>query len=231
MPTEFEMKIVMRAFVMTVLMSTLMIAFTGCGGSFGDKFYDYKTPAAPDMEVLMLAQCLSGSFSSAAQAAVDADYHEINLETVRIWPMNSDGVWLYVEQAAAATKGAPYRQRVYHLTRRNELLIISEIYLLPDDEAMIGAWRDPSRFDALTPADLTVKDGCAVEIERTNEWTFTGSTKERDCASELQGADYATSEVQVTPSWIESWDRGYDENHEQVWGAEKGPYRFIKLGR
>ncbi|MBC8426264.1 chromophore lyase CpcT/CpeT [bacterium] len=227
------MKTVMRAFMMTLLLSSLLLAITGCGGGFGfgEKFYDYKTPVPPDMEVLMLAQCLSGSFSSAAQAALDSDYHEVALETVRIWPMNEDGVWLYVEQADAAARDKPYRQRIYHLSRRNEIIIVNEIYRLPDDAAMIGAWQDPSRFDALAPADLTVKEGCGVELERTNEWTFAGSTKERDCASELQGATYATSEISITPSWIESWDRGYDENGEQVWGAEKGPYRFVKLGR
>jgi hypothetical protein len=225
------MKTVTRSFMMTALFSGLLLAITGCGGGFGEKFYDYQTPEPPDMEILMLAQCLSGSFSSAAQADLDSDYHVITLETVRIWPMNEDGAWLYVEQAAAESRDKPYRQRVYHLTRRNELIIVSEIYLLPDAEAMIGAWGDPSRFDALTPADLTVKDGCAVELERANEWTFGGATKERDCSSELHGASYATSEVMITPSWIESWDRGYDESDEQVWGAEKGPYRFVKLRR
>jgi hypothetical protein len=25
-----------------------------------------------------------------------------------------------------------------------------------------------------------------------------------------------------------SWDRGYNDEGEQVWGAEKGGYRFVK---
>ncbi|MBU0741431.1 chromophore lyase CpcT/CpeT [bacterium] len=221
------MKTVIRPFMLT----GLLIALAGCGIGFGDKFYDYQTPTPPDMEVLMLSQCLVGSFSSAEQAAKDADYHDITLETVRVWPTRGDGVWLYVEQAAAESKDKPYRQRIYHLTRRNDVTFSSEIYTLPDEAAMVGAWRDPTRFDALSPADLVVKEGCAVELERVNAWMFSGSTREQDCPSELQGASYATSEVTITPSWIESWDRGFDEADNQVWGAIKGAYRFVKQGR
>ncbi len=220
------MKIVIR----TIVLAGLLTAFSGCSG-LGDKFYDYESPTPPDMEVLMLAQCLVGSFSSAEQAAGNPEYHHITLEAARIWPMNDDGVWLYVEQAAAESRDKPYRQRVYHLTRLNDLAFSSEIYLLPDDEAMVGAWNDPDRFDALAPADLTVKEGCAVELERVNEWTFAGATREQECPSELHGASYANSEVTITPSWIESWDRGYDEAGEQVWGATQGAYRFVKTRR
>jgi hypothetical protein len=219
----------MKTVIRSLALAGLLIA-TGCGG-LGDRFYDYETPTPPDMDVLMLAQCLIGSFSSAEQAAGNPEYRDITLETVRIWPLNDDGVWLYVEQAAADSKDKPYRQRVYHLTRRNELVFSSEIYLLPDEAAMAGAWRDPARFDALTPENLSVKEGCAVELERVNEWTFAGSTREQECPSELEGASYATSEVTITPSWLESWDRGFDEEGNQVWGATGGPYRFVKLSR
>jgi len=221
----------MKTVILSIMLPGLLAVVAGCGAGMGEKFYDYQTPEPPDMDVLMLSQCLIGSFSSEAQAATDPEYHHITLETVRIWPLRDDGVWLYVEQAAAESRDKPYRQRVYHLTRMNEVIFSSEIYLLPDDEAMVGAWNDPARFDELSPEDLAVKEGCAVELERINEWTFAGATREGDCPSELHGASYATSEVSITPSWIESWDRGYDEEGTQVWGATKGAYRFIKLKR
>jgi hypothetical protein len=37
----------------------------------------------------------------------------------------------------------------------------------------------------------------------------------------------ATSEVVVSPGRIESWDRGFDAEGVQVWGAEKGAYVFL----
>ncbi len=220
------MKTVIRLFILT----GLSIAIAGCSIGLGDKFYDYQTPPPPDMEMLMLSQCLIGSFSSAEQAARDTEYHEITLETVRIWPAHTEGIWLYIEQAAAESRDKPYRQRVYHLTRRSDITFTSETYLLPDEAAMVGAWRDPSRFAALSSTDLTVKEGCAVELERVNEWTFSGSTQEQDCPSELHGASYSSSEMTITPSWLENWERGYDEEGNQVWGAITEPYHFAKQG-
>ena len=41
-----------------------------------------------------------------------------------------------------------------------------------------------------------------------------------------RGASYATSEVELREERITSWDRGYDGEGLQVWGATEGPYRF-----
>ena len=57
---------------------------------------------------------------------------------------------------------------------------------------------------------------------------WTGSTAGKECGSDLRGASYATSEVTISSSTLESWDRGYDAADKQVWGAEKGPYIFAR---
>jgi hypothetical protein len=44
----------------------------------------------------------------------------------------------------------------------------------------------------------------------------------------LRGASYATSEVVITDEQLLSWDRGWDANGKQVWGAETGGYIFVK---
>ena len=62
-----------------------------------------------------------------------------------------------------------------------------------------------------------------------NNGSYEGSTNGKDCQSDLRGAKYATSEVVISDEGIKSWDRGYDENDKQVWGAEKGGYVFKKL--
>ena len=55
-----------------------------------------------------------------------------------------------------------------------------------------------------------------------------GGTRGEGCASNLRGAAYATSEVVIMPGRIESWDRGFDAEGHQVWGAEKGAYVFVR---
>jgi hypothetical protein len=37
---------------------------------------------------------------------------------------------------------------------------------------------------------------------------------------------YTTSEVTITNDTIASWDRGFDADGNQKWGAEAGPYIF-----
>ena len=58
---------------------------------------------------------------------------------------------------------------------------------------------------------------------------FYGATRENDCESSLRGASYATSEVRLFADAMHSWDRGYDADGVQVWGATAGPYEFLRL--
>lgn len=222
------MKTAPRVLASLSILAGIVTMLSGCGGMMGEKFNDYVPPTAPDMELLTLSQFMVGSFSSAAQAASDSDYRDIRLEIARIWPSREDGIWLYVEQTAAGAD-SPYRQRVYRLTRKDDTHFISDVYLLPDDPAYAGAWSDPARFDEIAPEDLNLREGCSVTLERTNDYTFTGATGDQTCPSEMQGASYSTSEVTLTPGWIKSWDRGFDDKGNQVWGAQKGPYMFQRI--
>ncbi len=192
---------------------------------------DYRPPARIDPELLKLSAFMTGSFTSADQAADDPRFRPITLEMTRIWRHEPDHVWLYVEQALESRRDRPYRQRVYRLSRVDSVTFASDVYLLADDAAWIGAWSDPALFDASSPADLTLKEGCAVRLERINSWTYAGSTGERTCPSELYGASHASSEVTVKPGRVESWDRGWDDEGKQIWGSEAGPYVFIRSDR
>ena len=84
----------------------------------------------------------------------------------------------------------------------------------PDDEvaavtAMLTGWFD-SRDQAAGPD------------------RFEGATSGNGCISTLRGAAYATSEITLEHDLLVSWDRGWDEHHEQVWGATAGGYEFAR---
>lgn len=181
-----------------------------------------------DAELVQLAEWLTGSFSSAAQAAADPDYRDIRLHMTPIWTWRNDAIWMYVEQAVAESPEAPYRQRIYRLTRGADGILLSTVYSLPEPDKFILAWRDVRLFGALGPGDLLLRDGCATELTFAQN-RFVGGTVERECVSNLYGAAYATSEVLLTADRVESWDRGFDESDAQVWGAESGPYVFDRL--
>lgn len=183
----------------------------------------------PDPDLDRLATWMSGRFSSAAQAGEDAEYRDVRLTVTPIWSDRADGRWLYVEQALGTALDQPYRQRVYRVLRGEGDRLESRVFLLPDPPALVGAGTDPSRFATLSPETLVPRDGCTVVLRPDGPDAFVGSTSGRDCPSELRGAAYATSEVRVTAEAMRSWDRGFDAEGKQVWGAEKGPYVFLRL--
>jgi hypothetical protein len=193
--------------------------------------------SATDADTQRVVDLLTGTFSSAAQAAAaaaavedptEAAYFDIRLVHAPIWTDRDDGPWLYVEQAVAARPDRPYRQRVYRVRAEGDA-VRSDVFVLPDGGAdLVNAWRDPARFDGLTPDDLEPRAGCTVFLRRSGEG-FVGSAHDRDCASDFQGATHTTSIVEVDADGIRSWDRGWDDAGAQVWGAVDGPYRFDRV--
>lgn len=202
-------------------MSFLPILFAAC-----------TTPSDSDAQgdLDTLAAWMSGSFSSQAQAEADPEFFDIRLHMAPIWKDRTDGYWFYVEQAAASSLNRPYRQRVYHLTQHDETTFESAVFELSEPDKHIGAWNKPEPLIDLTPASLIRRPGASIFLKRKDEESFAGSTDGKKCLSDYRGASYATSEVEITEKWIYSWDRGFDAEDNQVWGAVKGGYLFDRVG-
>lgn len=173
-----------------------------------------------------LAAYMAGSYTSEAQHLKDtANYYNIHLQIVPIWKNRTDGFWFYVEQAMNGYLDKPYRQRVYHLTGKENNTFESAVFIM----------NEPLRFThqaelcekTLTPDSLKERDGCSVILKKEKNY-FTGGTVGNNCPSERKGAKYATAKVTITKNELRSWDQGFDETGKQVWGAEKGGYIFVK---
>ncbi|MBU3698527.1 MAG: hypothetical protein FGM33_00750 [Candidatus Kapabacteria bacterium] len=186
-----------------------------------------RTTSADDPDLDTLAMWLTGSFSSERHSKLDTSYYHVVLNMQRMWKDRTDGIWIVVEQAMAATPEAPYRQRVYRLLRVEENMIEIEIYAWKDPKRVVGAWKNIAALDELKPSDLALRRGCEVYLQR-DDVKFFGSTHGTACASDIRGASYATSEVQIAASVITSWDRGFTTSGDQAWGAVKGPYYFLR---
>ena len=179
-----------------------------------------------DVEVLV--DYMVGSFSSEEQAEKDSNYFNIELEMVQLWKDRADGPWLYIEQAVAESKDKPYRQRVYQLKKRNDGKIESLVYTIPDPLRFAGDYKNEFPLLRLAPDSLILKEGCEVILYQADNGYFEGSTVDKNCGSDLRGASYATSEVMIDKDKMISWDRGFDESGNQVWGATEGGYIFKK---
>ncbi len=186
-----------------------------------------KPKAQPD-QLHTLASWMTGSFTSREQSLQDTSYLDIRLQMIRIWHDREDAVWLYVEQAAAESLERPYRQRVYRLTQADSALFESKVYELNNPLRFAGAWKQEDSFAVLTPDSLIERQGCSIFLTRADEETFQGSTVDKNCLSTLRGASYAVSEVVIRENYMVTWDLGFDENDNHVWGNDKGGYVFMK---
>lgn len=213
-----------------VYLATILMA--AVPWSVGCQLFEPRPPAAVQRDLQALQQAMVGSFSSSAQSAADPDhFYDVTLQVAPIWSGRRDGPWLYVEQALAAKPDQPYRQRVYHLVATADGALESQVYELPDPpQQFAGAWRNPAAFDGLKPEQLALRAGCSVFLRRHPEGGFVGKTAGTGCESSLRGARYATSEVTITDDELRSWDRGFSDQNEQVWGSAEGPYLFRRVG-
>jgi hypothetical protein len=189
--------------------------------------------ASTKNDVSTVRDYLVGSFDSSQQAAEDPEYRVIVLHMAECWKSRTDGPWLYVEQAMAEKPEAPYRQRVYKLVALPDGKVRSSVYELPGPPEEVaklfaGEWKKPQPLADISPEDLIERDGCAILLTRQPDGSFVGSTGPMSCPSTLRGAAYATSEVTMTQTILRSWDRGFNKNGNQVWGATKGAYVFVK---
>lgn len=175
-----------------------------------------------------LSRWMSGSFSSYQQHISDTDnYYHIKLDIIPIWTERKDGKWFYVEQALAGYENKPYRQRVYHLWENKWGEYVSSIYKFPSPLNYAQNWQ---KFELeMSPQKCRLKEGCDVVLNFDYDtYCFVGGTKVGTCSSRRSGSSYATAEVKIYKNELYSWDRGFNDKGEYVWGAEKSGYIFLK---
>jgi CpeT/CpcT family (DUF1001) len=182
-----------------------------------------------DKDVAKLYQMMQGFYSSEAQSIADTSYFNILLKMKPMWTNKKGEYWLYVEQAMNTTEDKPYRQRAYQLQLLNDSTITSTVYTIKSGEKYYGDWKKDKPLENVTTDSLEVRKGCVINIHKIKKNKFVGETNKTDCESNLRGANYATTVVSMSKKKVLSWDRGYDKDGKQVWGAVKGGYVFVKL--
>lgn len=188
----------------------------GAGGAGG---------AAPSVADRLFAW-LQGSYDSEAQSQESPAYFAVGLQICPVSGPELGPRVLYVEQALLSSPNAPYRQRLYVIEPVEGAVDVgrSRVFELEQPSAYVGLCDDPAST-VFAAADATELVGCHVDLAWDVDH-FVGGTDGASCASDFQGASYATSEVTLSAERLESWDRGFDEGGAQVWGATAGPYLF-----
>jgi CpeT/CpcT family (DUF1001) len=181
-----------------------------------------------EKELAAFLQIMAGKYNSEAQSLKDTSYFNISLVMTPIWKDRADGKWLYVEQAMATKLDKPYRQRIYHLQHPSSNVFTSDIYTIKDAMSFAGAHNDDTKMQKLSFDNIELKDGCTVTLNAKGKNEYEGGTNADHCPSDLRGAKYATTKIIMQNGVLISWDQGFDVKGEQVWGATKGGYIFVK---
>jgi len=223
----------MRSIGHLFLIHLLLLA--GCPASDTDD--DSADPPADDDDTLAddddvetfdaaaaLERYLTGEFDSEAQSLEDPSYYHVELTMCAVEAPDFEGAVLYVEQAISGS--SPYRQRMYLIEPGADPATeaVSHVFEFHAPFPMTGACGRDEPVEILAE-DVEEKQGCATYLTWLGD-RFEGGTHEQDCLTDYNGATYTTAEITIDAAQLTSWDRGFDEGGNQVWGATAGPYVF-----
>lgn len=181
-----------------------------------------------DQVLLSASQYLRGSFSSQAQSEeFNSSYYHIDLFACRVDLPELGEEVMYVQQEQPGA--APYRQRLYTVESLGEAQAQTRVYTVDNE----GDWEGFCTLGVTEPVAGTQWEervGCGVLLNWDEDaGTFAGGTQGTDCETSL-GGDYAASEVTLSATLLTSWDRGFNNDGSQEWGAVEGPYEFDRIG-
>ncbi len=139
----------------------------------------------------------------------------------------------YVEQFQDGDPSDVYRQRIYVFQAdENEDAIRLRIHSPDDTDALVGAYRDPSLLEGLTPEAAPAREGCDVFWKRQAN-QFIGYMKEGACRFESRrlGKEIIISDdLVLTENEIWISDRAETVDGEYVFGNKAGvPHKLRKI--
>lgn len=197
------------------------------------------TPLAPtiaiEQQVQAVASHLVGVMDTTAQTAANPDAPSVRMTTCRvaIAPENTDSnsIYLYQEQALTTKLSQPYRQRLLEIKpSQDRATVESQSFKLQTPENSAGLCDKPEKDRVLLISDLG-EAVCSVFLKPTDRG-YLGETPPQGCpAPNVRGAVKITNTILLHSEGMDTWDRGFDERGNQVWGAENDSYQYRWVDR
>ncbi len=179
------------------------------------------------------SRLLDGTFDSLAQSAENPRVAAAQINACRITLPGADKDVLYVETSTRDDAGTftPFLQRFYVISlgqqpqsTRTKFFKIKKDFVA-QGRGLFGLCADLTKLatSTITMAELEERVGCDLElIYKDNK--FVGTTVGKSCPSSF-GGDYFTTDLELSPTGLSSWDRSYTTDGVKVWG-EDFPNRY-----
>lgn len=201
--------------------------------SLGALFFTLPTAANEAEQSLdAVAAHLEGAMDTTAQASTNPDFVGVQMTTCRIAVTGaladepSDAIYLYQEQALSDNLSEPYRQRFLQLSAGSasnnaRIEALSFKPELPEQWTGLCDQTQP-----VIPHSSLGEPVCTVSLRVSSLGGFVGSTPAGGCPASVRGAVSITNVVVLHADGMDTWDRGFDAQGNQIWGAEDIPYRY-----
>ncbi|MBW4550184.1 MAG: chromophore lyase CpcT/CpeT [Aphanocapsa sp. GSE-SYN-MK-11-07L] len=182
-----------------------------------------------DQQTEEVATLLEGIMDTSAQAIANPKAPNVRMTTcrVRVTDANpkSEAIFLYQEQALAEDLAKPYRQRFLKILSDRSIQSIQSLSFKPaEPAAWNGFCNQPNSARILTSKDLG-SPVCSVILKRSTQG-YVGSTPVEGCPANFKGAVRITNQIELNRSGMKTWDRGFNAQGEQVWGAKSESYQY-----
>jgi hypothetical protein len=142
-------------------------------------------------------------------------------------------IFLYQEQALVESLDKPYRQRFLQLTAgdRGQSAVESKAYKPIEMEKWVGFCSKPEEERKVIASELGTYL-CSVFLKQSAvnyfKPLYVGETQTGGCPTNVRGATSISNTIYLFPDGMNTWDRGFDANGNQVWGAANEAYKFRK---
>jgi hypothetical protein len=183
-------------------------------------------------QVKEVAAWLEGTMDTSAQAIANPKAPNVRMTTCRIELANQNppqSIFLYQEQAMSTSLDKPYRQRFLQISPSPlSQSVRSQSFKPANPSRWAGLCdRDPKLNQAITFNDLGVSI-CNVFLKQSGT-SYQGNTPADGCPANVRGAVRITNHIELTPTHMNTWDRGFDAQGKQVWGAKTESYQFRRI--
>lgn len=181
-----------------------------------------------------VASRLEGTMDTSARARVNPKAANVRMTACRVSVSEdteqSGGkpIFLYQEQALSNELNKPYRQRFLEISSvNNGRTVRSQSYKPANPESVINLCNRPTTERSVKFSELG-KPVCNVYLTRSGE-NYIGVTPTQGCPANVRGAVTITNTIFLSKTGMNTWDRGFDADGKQVWGALAESYEFRKI--
>ncbi len=188
-----------------------------------------KTSSTLEQQAEEIAAFLSGKMDTSAQAIANPKAPNVQMTTCRIGllsPADSESIFLYQEQAMSTSLDKPYRQRFLQISPSPlSQSVRSRSFKPANPTRWVGLCNvTPSLERTVNLSDLGIPV-CNVFLKQVGT-SYRGNTPIDGCPANVRGAVRITNHIELTPNRMNIWDRGFDAQGKQVWGAKNESYQF-----